>query len=226
MRKWFGILAVILCLTLPLTALAVTVDYAQTGTLQVQLETTSARSDWSGVEISLYRIGEVENPNEDLCYRVSGEFADCAVDLNYTSAHEADSAAKAIGKYIENRQLQPMAKQRTDAKGLAVFDGLSVGVYYAEKSGGTKEIDIIPFIVTIPYYKNGELLYTVPVNPKMEIRPQPTLTPQPTTPPDDNKLPQTGVTRWPVVALSIGGCVLIALGAGLILAARRKREKQ
>ena len=226
MRKWFGMLAMLLCMTLPLTAQAVTVEYARAGTLQVQLETTSARSDWSGVEISLYRIGEVENPNEDLRYCVSGEFADCTVDLNYTSAHEADAAAKTIGKYIENRRLQPMAKQRTDAKGLAVFDGLNVGVYYAEKSGGTKEIDIIPFIVTIPYYKNSELLYTVPVNPKMEIRPQPTPTSQPTTPPSDDHLPQTGVTRWPVVALSIGGCVLIALGTGLILAARRKREKR
>lgn len=230
MRKWFGTLAVILCLTLPLTAQAVTVEYARAGTLQVQLETTSARSDWSGVEISLYRIGDVENPDGDLKYVLSGACADCGVRLDYVTADEADAAAKHIGEYIDQNQVAAMDRRTTDAKGFAAFENLGVGVYFARKEGGTREIDILPFIVSIPYYKGGELLYIVPVNPKMEIRPtptpQPTATPQPTTPPGGGNLPQTGVTRWPVVALSIGGCTLIALGAGLILAARRKREEK
>ncbi len=217
MRKCPVLLLMLLCIALPLPAEAVTVDYTRTGDLRVQMDISSS------VEISLYRIGEVENANEDLRYHTSGEFAPCTVDLNYTSADEAEAAAEIIGQYVSDRQLQPLAVRKSDSDGLVTFENLSVGVYYAEKSGGAKEVSVLPFIVTVPYYKDGELLYTVPVNPKTEILPTPTPTP---TPPSDSKLPQTGLTRWPVVALSIGGCLLVALGVVLVLLAGRKQDKK
>lgn len=240
MRKLCKAMAVLMCLgwLMSAQALAVTVDYGRTGALQVQLETTSLREDWSGLEISLYRIGKMENPSGDLYYHVSGAFSDCGVSLDYQNASEAETAARQIEAYIRENSILPIAVMTTDVEGLAEFAGLEAGVYFAHKTGGTAEIDIIPFIVTVPYYKNGELLYTVPVNPKMEIRPttSPTATPaptrtpgsdqtpSPTNPTSEEKLPQTGVVRWPVVALSIGGCVLIALGAVFIAAGDKRRK--
>ena len=203
----------------PISALAVTVDFAKTGALEVRMESAS----FQNVEISLYQIGAIENENEDLYYRPDGAFAGCTANLNYTSAEEAEQAAEIIHNYILENNLKPIAVRKTDAQGTATFENLNVGVYYAEKSGGSAEIEMLPFLITVPYYQNGELLYTVEVNPKSEIHPQPSPTPQP---PSDDKLPQTGVMRWPAAALSIGGCVLIALGAALVFASRRKREKE
>ena len=51
--------------------------------------------------------------------------------------------------------------------------------------------------------------------------PEPTPTPKPQTTPEP-KLPQTGVVRWPVIAFSAAGCLLIALGVVLALRERRK----
>lgn len=241
MRKLCKALAALMCVGWLITAqgLAVTVDYGRTGALHVQLETASLREDWSGLEISLYRIGEMENPSGDLHYRVSGAFSECDVSLDYQTASEAETAARQIEIYIQEKSILPIAVKATDAEGLAEFTGLDAGVYFAQKTGGTAEMDIIPFIVTVPYYKNGELLYTVPVNPKMEIRPTPSPittstptrtpgsehTPRPTDSTSEGKLPQTGVVRWPVVALSIGGCVLVALGVVLIAVTGGKRRK-
>lgn len=234
MRKLCKAMAALMCLGWLMTAqaLAVTVDYGRTGALQVQLETTSLREDWSGIEISLYRIGEIENPSGDLRYRVSGAFSECGVALDYQNASEAETAARQIEAYISGKAIVPMAVAATDTAGLAVFADLDPGVYFAHKTGGDAQIDLIPFIVSVPYYKDGALLYEVPVNPKMEIRPtptpEPTHTPKPSptnsAPGGGGSLPQTGVVRWPVVALSIGGCVLVALGAVCIAVGGKRRK--
>ena len=55
--------------------------------------------------------------------------------------------------------------------------------------------------------------------PTVEPTPEPTPKPGPTPEP---KLPQTGVVRWPVIAFSAAGCLLIALG--VILALKEKRK--
>ena len=195
MRKWLLLLlAVLMCL--PMTAYAVDVDYTKSGTLEIEL-TTSHQISLFGQEISLYRIGEVENPHGDLKYYVSGEFASCNVDLNYTTANEAAEAAQEISDFISAHNIKPSMTKRTDTDGNATFSDLSVGVYFGQKTGGSSEISMLPFIVTVPYYKDTELLYTVPVNPKTEYHPQPTTapTPEPTTEPTGE--PTTEPTQTP-----------------------------
>ena len=67
---------------------------------------------------------------------------------------------------------------------------------------------------------DGEWTYQVKAEPKVEPLPAPT--PQPTKPPEDPRLPQTGLVRWPILALGVGGVALCGLGWELFFVKRRK----
>ena len=74
--------------------------------------------------------------------------------------------------------------------------------------------------MTVPITVDGEWTYQVEAEPKVE--PIPTPTPKPTKPPEDPNLPQTGLVRWPILALGVGGVVLFGLGWALCFVKRRK----
>lgn len=234
MRNLQRMIGALVCLVLlaayTTCALAVTVDYGRTGSLDVQLETSPLREDWSGVVFSLYRIGEIDNAGGNLSYATSGQFAASGVQFDYTTSSEAEAAARKLEDHVRRHSILPVAKQATDAHGVAKFPGLTVGVYFGLAEDPLELLDVTPFIVTVPYYQDGKLLYAVPVHPKSELKPtpspspspSPTPSPTPTTTPGD--LPQTGILRWPVIALSICGGLLILLGALAIARARREKK--
>lgn len=204
-------------------AQAVTVDYQQTGEIQIQLEAPAGYLD---VEIALYHIGHVGNADGGLQYSYLEAFRGCDASLVYETASEAEAAARIIDQYIDLHGIQPIRKMTTDADGRTTFARLQAGVYFGRKSGGNSQVDMIPFIVTVPYYQDRELLYQVPVNPKIEVRP----TPPPTVTPipdwiDEEKLPQTGILRWPAAVLSMLGCALLLTGLFLIRHDKERRRK-
>ena len=229
MRRIRQTAGVLLCVGLlwlcPLIAGAVTVDSERTGTLCVQLEVTAERSDWSGVEFSLYRIGEILNENGGLRYAVNDSLAPSGVDLNFATAQEAEEGAQRLRRFIQERRLSPQSSQQTDAAGAAVFSGLQPGVFFVQVTDGKEWLTASPFVVAVPHYKNGELLYTVTANPKHELQ---TSAPRPSpTPPPSNGIPQTGVIRWPIPVFGAGGCLILALGVLLVTRKRRgKRERR
>ena len=217
-RNWLKLCCmagiVIILVQFSVCALAVTVDYGKNGSISVALETTDERDDWSGVQISLYRVGDVDNSNADLHYPINAQFASSGVDLNVTTSAEAEAAAQKLSDFIEQNSIGALSTKTTDQDGKTVFPDLPVGMYFAMKTGGTKYIDILPFIVSVPLYEEKELTYDVTVCPKMEVFPEPTPTPEPSpTPTPPPHLPQTGVTRWPVIALAWLALLLIVVGS-------------
>jgi hypothetical protein len=225
------ILCAVLLATYPMSALGAKVDFTRKGNLNVQLEVTT-NHDWSGVVFSIYRIGDVDNTNGGMRYVLSGAFADAGVSLDYMTSQEAEDAADALHNFVEEKHIAPLATGAVNAAGKVAFTDLPVGVYFGQMTDGPDNVLVTPFIVSIPYYKDGSLTYMVPVYPKAEVleptpTPTPTATPTPvpyTTTPGD--LPQTGVVRWPVLALSVGSALFIVLGVFALLAARKKKANR
>jgi len=227
MRKIRRTAAVLLCAGMiwacPLFAGAVTVDYERTGALDVRLEVTAERSDWSNVEFSLYRIGDIVNENGGVRYVANEQYAASGVELNFTTGQEAEKGAQLLQRFIQEWSLSPQSAQRTDASGSALFAELEAGVYFVQITDGQGWLTALPFVVAVPRYKSGALLYAVTANPKHTLcTPPPSPSPSPTPPPSN--IPQTGVLYWPIVALSAGGCLAILLGV-LLVAGKRKGKR-
>lgn len=199
-------------------------DFNRSGEIQVQLEVPSG---FRNVDIALYHIGTVNNADGDLLYTFLGTFRGCDARLDYNTASEADAASRKIDQFIEQHAIQPIARRTTNNEGYAVFSPLQAGVYFGRKVGGDSRLDMIPFIITIPFYQNEELLYQVPVNPKFEIKPtpKPSNTPKPGSG-EGGKLPQTGVLRWPATALSLLGCALLLVGLLLLRRDNKNRRQE
>lgn len=234
------LIALLLCLGVlavyPMYALAVKVDYNRKGSLEVRLE-MSQGLDRSGVVFSLYQIGEIDNVGDGIGYHLSGSFPQAGVTLDYTTSQAAETAALALSAFIRSKGIAPRATARTSTTGLAVFALLDAGVYFGEHtSGGPGGLKVMPFIISVPYFSDDSLTYNAAVQPKWEIVPTPTPTPCPTPTPTpkpprppkptpEPQLPQTGVLRWPAIALGVGSAVLILFGVAAFIAARKK-EKQ
>ena len=226
MKKLSIVLLLIILCTMQVSAMAVIVDDSQTGNMRVALETTDARDDWSGVEISLYRVGDIDNSTQDMIFVIDSNFAGSNADLNAANADAAEKAANQLRDYINANGIAPMKKQNTDIDGVTDFSNLPVGMYFAMKTGGTKYIDILPFIVSVPLYQDTELEYNVTVCPKTEDYPEPTPspTPSPSSTPEP-RLPQTGVTRWPIVVLACLAVLFLVIGILAVSAAKRRERK-
>lgn len=224
--KWLKLLVMAILPILSVSALAVTVDYDRTGSIIVALETSGDREDWSGVEISLYRVGDVDNKNQDMHYPINAKFAPSGVDLNLETSAQAEEAAEKLSRFIRQKGISAMTKRATNKDGKTVFYDLPVGMYFAMKTGGTKYIDILPFIVSVPLYQDTELEYNVTVCPKTEDYPEPTPspTPSPSSTPEP-RLPQTGVTRWPIVVLACLAVLFLVIGILAVSAAKRRERK-
>jgi hypothetical protein len=73
-RRMVGLLlCAALLAVLPLTALALNVDYNRKGSLEIQLNITPVSSR-SGVTFSIYRIGDVDNTAGGINYVLTGKF--------------------------------------------------------------------------------------------------------------------------------------------------------
>ncbi|MDO4620896.1 MAG: hypothetical protein Q4B09_09785, partial [Lachnospiraceae bacterium] len=129
----------------------VTIDMSKTGSITVKMKKSTQRSDWKGLEYSLYRIGDVLNEQGGLEYEPSGSFASLQVDLNYSSSEEAKAAAATVQNYINQNKIQPLQTEAAAADGTTVFSNLPVGVYFGCLSKG-EYVEVTPFIIPIPNY--------------------------------------------------------------------------
>lgn len=225
-------------------ARAVTVDYGRKGSIQVQLHLDiSPTPDLSGAVFSLYRIGDIDNTGGGILYRLGGQFSGAllASPLEYTTSEEVRSAAEYLAGFVKARNLSPLVTAQTSQGGAATFSSLEVGVYFARATGGPDGLTVSPFIVSVPRFTRNHgletLTYGVSVEPKAEFVPTPTPTFTPTATPCPTcptakppgpppKLPQTGFIQWPIIALAMGGGLLMMLGAWALLTVRKKKRSE
>ena len=212
MKKWMRMLVAMLMLALLNTALA------ETGAVSVRVHAGETNVPRAILEI--YRIGDAKIENANRVFEINDSFSGSGETLSDLN----DKALPGkLADYARANGILVLEAVETDADGIARFEGLEEGAYLICQDGFSKKsyfTEIEPFIVTVPITVDGEWTYQVEAEPKVE--PIPTPTPKPTKPPEDPNLPQTGLVRWPILALGVGGVVLFGLGWALCFVKRRK----
>ncbi len=203
----------------PLGVAAVRLDYSRPGALHILAEAEGLPLE--GVGFSLWRVGDIGNEGGFISYHIGAGFEEAGFRLDYETNSGAEEAARGAEAYILREGIAPPAEAKTGRDGRAVFSGLMPGVYFGRLSEGPEGLEAVPFIAAVPKLENGRLHYTVSLSPKMGLGPAPSPTPGP-----GGRLPQTGVLRWPVIALGILAAVLIGAGIRLLVLSRAGDEEK
>ena len=215
MRKTMMRIALtVLALMLTGSALAAGFDMDRAGSLSVRIQTARGQRIQNAV-IELYRVGDPRIENSNLAFGLSADFSGSGLSLGDLNAA---GLADQLSLYAQSTNAEPLAVAVTGEDGLVQFGDLPVGLYLVRQNGFAREeyfTEIAPFLVSVPMTQGGEWVYAVDANPKADTRPEPTASPAPTDAPDDEKLPQTGMLRWPIPALGVGGLLLFSLGWAL-----------
>jgi|GEM_PF-1823764 len=136
------------------------------GSLTIKYMRKDTGTGISGVELSLFRVGDIS----DGIYKLTPDFKDAAVDLNsLTTANSKYNAAQTLNKYAVQHSISGAAAY-TDSNGNAYFSGLVPGVFLVAQTKAVSGFKTIsPYIVFIPEKGTGGApLYDVLSNVKTE----------------------------------------------------------
>ena len=223
--RWLGIVLAMALLT-GASAMA-EVDLGKTGTIAVRIHTAEG-VNVAGAHIGLYRVGDAVIADNNLCFELTADFAASGVSLDDLS----DSGlAGVLASYAKANGRTAYAEAGTDGEGRAEFAGLTAGLYLVMQDGFAEGKDaqfseIQPFIVTVPMTNEAGTGWTYQIEAQPKVNPvtTPAPTPAPTEPPKDENLPQTGMLRWPIPVLGVGGLALFSIGWALFFG-KKKAER-
>lgn len=195
------------------------------GSISVQI-CTEAGEYLPHARVEVYRVGEPFIRENDLRFALTEEFVDSGISLEELG----DSAlAKTLETYAKGKKIKPWAKATTDDSGTVMFADVPVGLYLVRQNGFSKKYKtystISSFTVSVPMMNaNGTgWQYVIEARPKVGALPVPTPPPG-SSMPDDPSLPQTGMLRWPIPVLSVGGLLLFTAGWVLTFGGKRDRD--
>lgn len=210
----------VLSLMLVCSALADDFDMNRTGSISVTIHTADDQKV-KKARIELYRVGDPVIVNNNLTFELSEGFKGSGISLGDLSAA---GLADELCQYAQDAGVAPAATAVTDGDGKVKFSDLPVGLYMVRQNGFEKKAkftEIAPFIVSVPMTQDNEWVYDIDASPKVNVIPQPTVTPDPTPAPPEEDLPQTGMLRWPIPVLGVGGLILFSLGWALYFMKRK-----
>ena len=162
------VLALLVLLTLPLSADAADFDISKTGTIKIQLRDAYAPNTAIGGTLVLYRVGTA---NENLTFNLTEEFSGSGVSL---SDLRASGLAKKLADYAVEKNIQGTSVQ-ADSSGFVSFASVPTGLYLVAQ---TKAVDgylaVSPFLVSMPMYdaQSDTYIYTVEAAPKVQRPPK------------------------------------------------------
>lgn len=190
-----------------------TVDRSRLGTVSVSLKD----ADWSSVKddaLIIYQVAELVLDEENPAYHYTEDFSSCNEALNV----EDQSLAGKLVTYAADHGINGTSGS-VNENGEVVVGELPLGIYLVVQSTVSEQYYTFnPFLVTIPYDKDGEWIYEVDSEPKVEITTpdKPDKPDKPTTPDKPTKpgsqLPYTGQLTWPIPVLVIAGLLLLLIG--------------
>ena len=100
--------------------------------------------------------------------------------------------AQELERFVKQNNISGTVKT-VGKDGKVTFDDLEPGVYLIrQKTAPEGYMDIKPFLVTLPYLKNGEYIYDLDASAKTELDKEPT---EPTDPTEPTTEPTTGSTE-------------------------------
>lgn len=205
MRKLIVVFALIYCMVLPAAAYEVP-DLCREGSIRVTMRYDG--NPIAGGEMTLYRVGDVQEEDGNYSFVLTQTFADSGVSLKNL---QSSSAAKQLAEFAVQRGIFGL-DEKIGTDGTAEFDNLKPGLYLLVQKKAAKGFETAaPFFVTLPMLIEGEYRYEVDAGPKVSPTPET----NPTQP--NQEVPKTGQSRWPIWMF-----VLSAAGLALLVA-RRKR---
>ena len=203
-----------LALMLTCSALAADFDMDRAGSISVLIHTAKDQRV-QNAKIELYRVGDPRIEDSNLVFDLSADFSGSGVSLgDLNSAGLADK----LSLYAQSMNVESYAVAVTGEDGRVLFGDLPVGLYMVKQNGFAKKeyfTEIAPFLVSMPMTQNSAWVYAIDASPKVDAKPKPTAAPEPTDAPTDETLPQTGMLRWPIPVLGVGGLLLFSLGWAL-----------
>lgn len=123
----------------------------------------------SGLSLSLYKIASV---SADYQYTYTSDFSACPLPLNdITAQAEWDALRTTLESMVCAESCRPAATAKTDADGIAVFDGLTPGLYFLPgltlRQDGSR-LTVSSTLVAVPGLdaRTGRWEYEVTVYPK------------------------------------------------------------
>lgn len=198
-------------------------DYSRTSSITVKL--TYNGKPVSGGSLAIYKVGNVAEDDGDYFFTYTEDFSECEIPLSEIGSSELPEKLAEIAK---RKHLEKIT-QMIDSEGKAVFKDLEIGLYLVVQNWAAPGFSkISPFLVSVPAYENEVYVYDVDASPKTELEPVPYEPEDPPEEPDepdepDDKLPDTGLTSWPVPVMAASGTLLIF--AGIILRRFERKNK-
>ncbi|MGM9550205.1 MAG: hypothetical protein ACI3V5_10235 [Faecousia sp.] len=211
MKKYIiSMLMVLLLLScLPVTVFAHAVpDENRKGSITVTM--VIGEEAVPGGSLTLYRVGEVHEDDGNYSFIPTGDFTRWRGDFDDI---QSPRLAASLAEYAEKL---PGKTKQIGEDGKVTFSRLELGLYLlVQKEPASGYNKVRPFLVSVPYLKDGVYIYDVDANTKMELEKEPKPTTPPPAKPSGNKLPQTGQLNWPVPVMVVLGLGLFAAGWAL-----------
>lgn len=220
----FSFLFIALSSAFPAAA-AQQIDLSIKGSIDVQIrDSEDGKLYVEQASMYIHKIAALQMVDGSLRYVALAEYEDLNIDFDALDSASQPAVIEAVLQRIAQRGIEPL-QSLSGNTGRFFFENLELGVFLLgyESEGGKLQVD--PFLVAIPAQseEGGQWYYDVKVYPKNEIKKPPkptptkTSTPVPTGPPQPTpstpeKLPQTGMLRWPILLMASLGIILFAAG--------------
>lgn len=165
----------------------------------------------AGGILSLYQVGIVREDDGNYDFALNDTFAGSGESLDEIQSEEL---AKNLAQYVQEQKISGVSKE-IDANGTVTFEQLNVGLYLVvQDKAGSGYFKTKPFLVSIPYMKDGVYQYEIDASPKVELFKDDIPVNSGKTPskPSPSSLPQTGQLNWPIPILVITGLLLFSMG--------------
>ncbi len=222
------VLSVVLILVMSISAGAVSVPDVSLDA-SVSVEMTYMGEAVAGGSLTAYRVAEIKVENgADYSFEYTEAYASCAADI--TDLENAGLAAELARFTRENDVAGTTLMIGEDGK--VIFDELPLGIYlFVQNEAAKGYTKVGEFIASVPQKSDGGYVYDIDATPKISTQLETVETEAETeekteqTTPSDEKLPQTGMLKWPVPLLTITGAMFVVFGAYLVSDSKRKNNE-
>lgn len=222
------VLSVVLILVMSISAGAVSVPDVSLDA-SVSVEMTYMGEAVAGGSLTAYRVAEIKVENgADYSFEYTEAYASCAADI--TDLENAGLAAELARFTRENDVAGTTLMIGEDGK--VIFDELPLGLYlFVQNEAAKGYTKVGEFIASVPQKSDGGYVYDIDATPKISTQLETVETEAETeekteqTLPSDEKLPQTGMLKWPVPLLTITGAMFVVFGAYLVSDSKRKNNE-
>ena len=142
------------------------VDFNKVGSINITLKESNNNESISGAELTIYKVANVINENNNLKYVYVDDIKNCDGDLTNLLDN---SLTNKINKCIGDKEIATKV-DKTNEDGIVNFDNLELGLYLIKQTNnvsGYSNID--SFLVNIPEVIDNKWVYDINAIPKTDI---------------------------------------------------------